>query len=321
MTEFDSIAAARRVIMTEADGLAMQAQLLGDDFVGAIEILQSNAGRTILTGVGKSGHVARKIAATMASTGTPALFVHPTEASHGDMGMILAGDCVIALSRSGETAELADLIAYCRRRSITLIAITANPASTLASAANFTLQLANAKEACDITGAPTTSTTLQMALGDALAVTLLEARGFTAGDFRGFHPGGSLGAKLARTADLMHRGDQMPLARGETAMDAVLDIMSAKGFGCVGIIDAADALIGIITDGDLRRNLGTDLSLKTAADIMTKDPHTAPPDLLAIDALTLMSAAPPRIMQLFITEEGRPIGILHMHDLLRAGIA
>lgn len=320
MNNFNAIQVARRVIDTEIEGLLALSQGLGSDFSAVLTRLQDLKGRTIMVGVGKSGHVARKIAATLASTGTPALFVHPTEASHGDMGMITVDDAVIALSRSGETKELADIIAYCKRFGVPLIAMTNHKSSTLGKAANYTLQLPDTPEACAVTGAPTTSTTLQMALGDALAVALLEARGFTAGDFKTFHPGGTLGAQLSLVSDLMHSGDEVPLVSETADMPTALAELSQKGFGCVGLVDNTGKLTGIITDGDVRRNLDKDLLSVMAGSVMTKTPKTISSDTLAADALRIMTTELPKITQVFVMNSGKPVGILHMHDLLRAGL-
>lgn len=318
---FDPLTAARRVLRLEAEALRQLEDSLDGGFTQAVERIGGMKGRAVLAGVGKSGHVARKIAATMASTGTPALYVHPTEASHGDMGMIGEADVVIALSRSGETQELGDLIAYCRRFGIALIAMTARPDSTLGRAADIVLALPDAPEACAETRAPTTSTTLQMALGDALAVALLERAGFTAEDFRQFHPGGSLGARLMTVGDLMHSGAELPLIAPEAEMSRALIVMSEKGFGCVGVVDADGALKGIVTDGDLRRHMNADLVSQRVDRVMTPDPVTLPPGALAADAMRRMTAKDPRITVMFITENARPVGVLHIHDLLRAGIA
>ena len=321
MKKFNAIDVARRVIKIETDGMAALAANLDASFTNCIALIQNLQGRTVLAGVGKSGHVARKISATLSSTGTSSLFVHPTEASHGDMGMITKDDCVIALSRSGETKELADMIGYCKRFAVPLIAMTCKAGSTLAKSADHVLLLPDTPEACAVTGAPTTSTTLQIALGDALAVALLEARGFTAGDFKTFHPGGSLGAQLASASDLMHAGEHLPLVGEAETMEIALTIMGAKGFGCVGITDTNGALIGMITDGDIRRNLDKDLPKAAVTTIMTKAPKTIAPDMLAADALRVMTAVPPKVMQVFVVGAGKPVGILHMHDLLRAGLA
>ncbi|MHA6288808.1 KpsF/GutQ family sugar-phosphate isomerase [Maricaulis sp. CAU 1757] len=321
MPVFDTAASARRVIATERDGLDQLAASIGEDFVAAVECVRAMKGRLICAGIGKSGHVARKIAATLASTGTPAYYVHPTEASHGDLGMIGAGDAVLALSKSGETKELGDLIAYCRRFGVPLISMTGAADSTLSRAANFPLVIPDAPEACGETRAPTTSTTLMMALGDALAVALLEGRGFTASDFKTFHPGGALGAALATVGDIMHTGDAVPTIGLDAPMSEVLIEMTTKSFGCAGVSDDAGKLAGVITDGDLRRHMGADLVDQKARDVMTADPKTAHAGLLAADALRLMTAGEIKIMQLFVVDETkRPVGILHLHDLLRVGL-
>lgn len=321
-TAVNPVAVARRVIDVEIAGLRALADLLDDGFGQAVDRLAAHAtsGRAVLCGVGKSGHVARKIAATLASTGTPAQFVHASEASHGDLGMITTDDTVIALSFSGETKELADVVAYCGRFAIPLIAITAQPDSMLGRAAGIVLRLPDAPEACGVTQAPTTSTTLQMALGDALAVALLERRGFTASDFVNFHPGGTLGAALIKVADLMHGGDDCPLVGTDTAMDEAIRVMSARGFGCVGVVDAAGRLAGVVTDGDLRRKIGDGLLTRPAREIMTLAPRTIGPDALAGEALRAMTGRMPRITVLFVVDDGRPVGLVHMHDLLRAGL-
>ena len=269
--------------------------------------------------MGKSGHIARKIAATLASTGTPAHFVHPAEASHGDLGMITADDVIVAMSWSGETAELKSLINYSRRFRIPLIAVTADAASTLARAADVALVLPQAREACPLNLAPTTSSLMQLAIGDALAIALLESRGFTALDFRDLHPGGRLGAALAFTRDLMHGGAAMPLKPAGTKMSDAIVEMSAKGFGCVGITDAAGRLVGIITDGDLRRHMRPDLLEARVEDVMTRGPNTVRPDQLASEALEILNSLKRTV--LFVVDGERAVGILHMHDLLRAGVA
>jgi arabinose-5-phosphate isomerase len=312
---------ARAVLGTEAAGLRALAAGLDDSFTRAVETLAGIPGRVVVSGMGKSGHVGRKVAATLASTGTPALFVHPAEASHGDLGMIVPGDAVIALSNSGETVELADLIAHTRRFGLPLIGVTARTASALAGAADVVLQLPVAAEACPMGLAPTTSTVMQMALGDALAVALLTRRGFTAADFRQFHPGGKLGARLRRVRELMHDGDAMPLAEPATAMDRALLVMTEKRFGCLGITGTDGRLLGIITDGDLRRAMGPELLSHRASDIMTISPRTIGPEALAEEALHLMNAPERPITSLFVVDAGgRPLGILHVHDLLRAGL-
>ena len=313
---------ARAVLGTEAAGLRALAAGLDSGFDRAVELLGAVGGRVVVSGMGKSGHVARKVAATLASTGTPALFVHPAEASHGDLGMIVASDAVLALSNSGETSELADLVAHARRFALPLVAVTARPDSTLGRAADVVLRLPAAAEACPMGLSPTTSTIMQMALGDALAVALLTQRGFSAADFRRFHPGGRLGARLKRVRELMHEGEAMPLAAPELPMDRALLLMTEKRFGCLGVIAADGKLIGIITDGDLRRHMGPGLLARRASEVMTPTPRTIAPDALAAAALHAMNAAERPITSLFVIDPaGRPIGILHVHDLLRAGVA
>jgi arabinose-5-phosphate isomerase len=320
--EAGQVEVARAVLRTEAAGLQALAASLDDRFASAVDTLAAATGRVAVSGMGKSGHVARKIAATFASTGTPALFVHPAEASHGDLGMIVPGDALLALSNSGETAELADLVAHSRRFALPLVAITARPGSTLAAAADIALVLPAAAEACPMGLAPTTSTTMQMALGDALAVALLNRRGFTAADFHQIHPGGRLGTRLQRVRELMHGGDAVPLAPPDTAMDRALLLMTEKRFGCLGVVDASGRLVGIVTDGDLRRAMGPDLLSQCVRDVMTHAPRTISPDALAVEALHAMNARSRPITTLFVVDpRGLPVGILHVHDLLRAGLA
>ena len=315
------IEAGRAVLEAEGAGLVVLAASLAAPFAEAVAILAATTGRVVVTGMGKSGHIARKIAATLASTGTPALFVHPAEASHGDLGMIVEGDAVLALSNSGETAELADLVAHTRRFGLKLLAITARAESALARAADVLLLLPAAPEACPLGLAPTTSTTMQLALGDALAVALLTRRGFSRSDFRVFHPGGKLGARLSRVRDLMHGGSSLPLASPATPMPEALIRMTGGGFGCLGIVDAAGVLVGIVTDGDLRRAMAPDLLARHAGEVMTAAPVTIGPDALAAEALALMNRRDRPITALFVLEAGHPVGILHVHDLLRAGVA
>ena len=319
MSGIDTIAVGRRVLRVEADALTRLGDSLGAAFVDAVETLAAAKGRIVCTGVGKSGHVGRKIAATLASTGAPALFVHSGEASHGDLGMIGAGDVVLALSNSGETRELADIIAYAKRFSIPLVAISAVAASALGRAADILLLLPDAPEATDALNAPTTSTTLQIALGDALAVALLERRGFTPTDFSVFHPGGKLGAMLRTVGDLMHGADEIPLVGPDETMPEAIVVMSQKRFGCVGVCDDGGRLIGVITDGDLRRHFDG-LAGDTAGEVMTRTPKTASPGMLAAEALKLMTDVAPPSTVLFVVENDRPIGILNVHDLLRAGV-
>ena len=310
----------RNTLRMERDGLEQLENTLDESAVAVVSLLAALKGRLICAGVGKSGHVARKIAATLASTGTPAQYVHPAEASHGDLGMITPGDAVLALSKSGETRELGDLTAYCRRFGVPLIALTAGRDSTLAKAADHVLLIPNAPEAAGETRAPTTSTTLMMAYGDAVAVALIEARGFTAADFATFHPGGTLGAAFLKASDLMHT--DAPLAREGTAMSEALITISTKGFGCIGITDANGTLTGIITDGDLRRHMSPDLTSQAVEAVMTHKPMTIRPDALAADALRQMTAGNRKILALFVCDEaGKPMGILHIHDLLRAGVS
>jgi arabinose-5-phosphate isomerase len=276
-------------------------------------------GRLIVTGVGKSGHIGSKIAATLASTGTPAFFVHPAEANHGDLGMIARDDAIIAMSWSGESRELMGIVAYSRRFSIPLIAITAGETSALARAADVMLLLPRAPEACPHGLAPTTSTLLQLVMGDALAIALLEARGFTPDHFRTFHPGGQLGANLTQIHEIMHVGDRLPLVATGTGMQNAILELSRKGFGCVAITDADGALVGIITDGDIRRHIGSNLLAMTVDEVMTKGPKTASPDTLVATALqTINNSA---ITSLMVVEGGRPVGLIHLHDLLRIGAA
>jgi arabinose-5-phosphate isomerase len=292
---------------------------LGASFVTAAELIRSARGRLIVTGMGKSGHVGRKIAATFASTGTPAFFVHPGEASHGDLGMITPNDVIMALSWSGETAELKNLIDYSRRFKIGLIAITAESNSTLGQSADVLLTMPQAREACPHNLAPTTSSLMQLALGDALAIALLESRGFTALDFGILHPAGRLGALLKFARDLMHSGSSLPLAPlGSRMSDAIVQ-MSTKGFGCIGITDPSGQLAGIITDGDLRRHMRPNLLEARVDDVMTKNPKTIRPDQLASEALELLNSL--KITALMVVEAGKPVGIIHIHDLLRAGVA
>jgi arabinose-5-phosphate isomerase len=317
----DDLAVALAVLEAERSGLAELAGALDGSFAKAVQRLAAVTGRVVVTGMGKSGHIAHKIAATLASTGTPALFVHPAEASHGDLGMIVPGDAVLALSNSGETAELADLIAHASRFGILLVAMTGRAASTLAQAADITLLLPGAAEACPMGLAPTTSTTMQLALGDALAVALLHRRGFSPSDFHIFHPGGKLGARLKRVRDLMHTGDALPVAPLDYAMPQALLLMTGKGFGCLCVVDGAGALAGIVTDGDLRRAMGPALLSRTVRDIMNPAPLTARPDMLAAEALRVMNERRRPITALFVVDEAnRPVGLLHVHDVLRAGV-
>ncbi|KXF76446.1 D-arabinose 5-phosphate [Paramesorhizobium deserti] len=314
---------ALRTIVTEKAGLtALEEALqngLAKPFAEAVERIASSAGRVIVTGIGKSGHIGSKLAASLASTGTPAHFVHSAEANHGDLGMVSSNDIILALSWSGETAELKGIVSYSRRFRIPLIALTSREHSTLGREADIVLLLPRTDEACPHGLAPTTSTLMQLAMGDALAVALLEARGFTASDFRTFHPGGSLGASLTHVRDIMHRGNELPLVPLGTSMPEAMQVLSHKRFGCVGVIDGDGLLVGIVTDGDLARNLHRNLGELTVDDIMTRGPKTVAPHLLVGAAMGLLNEH--NISALIVTEESRPVGLIHFHDLLRIGVA
>src|SRR5271169_4674389 len=317
------IASALRTLDTERDGVAALAAAmcdgLGAPFVAAVETIRNARGRVIVTGMGKSGHVGRKIAATLASTGTPAFFVHAADASHGDLGMITSDDVMLALSWSGETEELKDLINYSRRFRIVLIAITVNVESTLGKASDIVLALPEAREACPHNLAPTTSSLMQLALGDALAMALLESRGFTAMDFGVFHPGGRLGAALKFVHDIMHPGSAVPLIGRDALMSEAIVEMSAKGFGCVAVANGDGRLMGVITDGDLRRHMRDDLLRAPVGEVMTASPKTVRPGQLASEALELINSL--KIAAVIVVEGDRPVGIVHFRDLLRAGVA
>ncbi|MDH4982582.1 KpsF/GutQ family sugar-phosphate isomerase [Hyphomicrobium sp. D-2] len=317
------VASALRTLDLECDGLNLLREALTGEmaraFAEAVRVMRAAKGRVVVTGIGKSGHVGQKIAATFASTGRPAFFVHPTEASHGDLGMVTTDDVLLALSWSGETVELKPLITYSRRYNVPLVAITSRSESALGKHSDVVLELPRAKEACPHGLAPTTSTTMQLALGDCLAIALLEARGFTPQEFKAFHPGGSLGASLKYVADVMHTGDRMPIARDTDQMSDALVTMTQKSLGCLGIVDAKGKLVGIVTDGDLRRHMGENLILRRTVDIMTRSPKTVKPGMLASAALEQINAS--RITALFVVERGKPVGIIHVHDLLRAGVA
>ncbi len=327
MRSEDVIEAGRQALATEAAGLALlqdaMGHSLGQDFAKAVALIQAaqaqGQSRVIVSGMGKSGHVGRKIAATLASTGTPAYFVHPAEASHGDLGMIQKEDIILALSWSGETTELSDVIAYAKRFRVSMIGITAHPDSALARESSIVLTLPKAVEACPNGIAPTTSTTMQIAIGDALAVALLAARGFSPHDFRTFHPGGKLGAQLKQVRDLMHHGARLPVVKSGSLMSEALVEMSAKGFGCVLVIDQRDHLSGIITDGDLRRHMATDLLGRVVDDVMTRAPRSVAPTILVAEALDIVETY--KIGALIVTDQQKPVGLVHVLDLLRAGAA
>ncbi|MBS0232732.1 MAG: KpsF/GutQ family sugar-phosphate isomerase [Proteobacteria bacterium] len=321
--ETTPITSALRTLNLGSEGLAQLALEVSGPMAAAFEEavsrLKAVSGRVIVTGIGKSGHVAQKIAATFASTGTPAFFVHPSEASHGDLGMITQSDLVLAFSWSGETVELKPIITYSRRFAVPLIAVTSQANSALGEQADIVLQLPRVKEACPHGLAPTTSTTIQLAIGDSLAIALLDARGFTAHDFKIFHPGGSLGANLKYVSDIMHQRDRLPLIDSGSSMADALVAMTEKSFGCVGVTDGKGKLIGVITDGDLRRHMGPKLLQSKVDDVMTAKPKTIAPTLLASAALELINSS--RITALFVVERQKPVGIVHVHDLLRAGVA
>jgi arabinose-5-phosphate isomerase len=314
---------ARRTLETETSGMTeLIASLTGElgvAIANAVELISASKGRVIISGMGKSGHVGRKIAATLASTGTPAMFVHPAEASHGDLGMITAQDVVVMLSTSGESAELRDILNYTRRFAVPLVAMTSRADSTLGRTADIVLLLPQAREACPNGLAPTTSTLLQLALGDALAIALLEDKGFTAKNFHEFHPGGKLGAQLKNVSDVMRKADALPLSVPGTKMSEALVVMTEKACGCLGIIDAHGKLVGILTDGDLRRHMSSDLLNLQIQDVMTKSPKTIEPDALTSEALEILNSK--SITCIFvIDEEGKPVGLIHIHDLLRIGV-
>jgi arabinose-5-phosphate isomerase len=320
----NTVSAARRAIEIEARGMTALINALdgalGDALTRAVDTILAASGRVIVSGMGKSGHIARKIASTMASTGTPATFVHPAEASHGDLGMITPNDVVIMLSNSGESAELKDMLNYCARFSVPMIAITANAASTMGRVADIVLQLPKVQEACPNGLAPTTSTLLQLALGDAIAMALLEAKGFSAADFRNYHPGGKLGAQIKHARDIMHHGSELPLATEGTLLSVAIPLLSDKKFGCLGVVDARGILTGIVTDGDLRRHLGPDLTSRCVENVMTKNPTTVHGDMLAAEVIEIINSK--RITAVFVLDELRkPVGLIHIHDLLREGVS
>lgn len=318
-----AVQSAARTLDLECDGLqALRAALdgeLGDALRAAVSLLTDARGRIIVTGIGKSGHVGQKMAATFASTGSPAFFVHASEASHGDLGMITKDDVIVAMSWSGESAELGNILTYSRRFKVPLIAITSRAESALGKQSDVVLELPRAKEACPHGLAPTTSTTMQLAIGDCLAIALLESRGFTAHDFKVFHPGGSLGASLRFVGDLMHTGEQLPLVSKDKVMSEAIVTMTQKSFGCLGVVDGKGRLVGMITDGDLRRHMGSDLLKARVVDIMTRKPNTLSPDMLASAALEQINSL--KRTQMFVVDKGKPVGVVHVHDLLRAGVA
>lgn len=321
---FDPIAAATRTLRQEARAVETLADTIGADFVEAVDLIAGLSGRVVLSGMGKSGHVARKIAATLASTGTPAMFVHPGEASHGDLGMIVKGDAVVLLSNSGNTSELADITQYCKRFAIPMISITSNRASLIGSEADVCLQLPDVPEACPMGLAPTTSTTMMMALGDALAIALLERMGFTSDGFSNFHPGGRLGQKLLRVADLMLPTKQLPLVSPTTVVGDVLLHMTSKSYGCAIVVNQINKsgninLLGIFTDGDLRRHMAPDVMGKPVQEIMSRTPQAVPSNMLAAEAVRIMNDK--RITSLLVIDDQKLVGLIHIHDCLRRGVA
>lgn len=315
------IISAKRTIDKEIEALRMMEDELNENLSKALDIMQKAKGRVIITGMGKSGHIGKKIAATLASTGTPSFFVHPAEASHGDLGMFTEEDVVLAISNGGESKELSDVLIYCKRYGIPLIAMTKNPDSTLGKTGDILLKLPNDGEACPLGLAPTSSTTATLVLGDILAVCLLERKGFSKTDYKQRHPGGKLGAILQKVSDLMHKGSEMPIIAEDASMQDALLEMTSKMLGCVGVLNKSGNLVGIITDGDLRRYLSSDLLNKTVADVMTQNPKTTTPDILAAEAVKTMSTTGKGITQLFVIQDNKPIGIIHLHDCLRAGVA
>lgn len=321
MTNQTDIASAKRTIDREVEALRMMENQFDENLTKALDMIQETKGRIIVTGMGKSGHIARKIAATLASTGTPSFFVHPAEASHGDLGMVTNDDKIIAISNGGESRELSDILLYAKRYGIPLIAITKNPESTLGKAGDIVLKLPDDGEACPLGLAPTSSTTATLVLGDVLAIALMERKGFTKTDYKQRHPGGKLGAILQKVSDLMHKGDDMPIVNEDTPMQEALLVMTSKMLGCVGIVDNDGKLVGIITDGDLRRWLTSDVLNKKVSEVMTKNPKVVSPDILAAEALNIMNNTGRGITQLFAVQDGKPVGIIHIHDCLRIGAA
>ena len=321
MSESKDIAIAKRTIEKEIEALRFMEDSLDESLTKALDMMEHCRGRIVVTGMGKSGHVGRKISATLASTGTPSFFVHPSEASHGDLGMLSQDDVVIAISNSGETKELSDILLYCKRFNIPLIAITKNPQSALGTNSDLVLKLPDDGEACPLGLAPTSSTTATMVMGDILAVDMMERKGFSETDYKQRHPGGKLGAILRKVSDLMHAGDEMPVVDEDTLMQDAILVMTSKMLGCVGIVNKAGELIGMITDGDLRRWMSPELMMKKVSTVMTKNPKTIRPEALAIEALKTMNTTGRGITNLFVVDGKKPIGLIHIHDCLRAGVA
>lgn len=320
MSENKDILVAKKAIDREVEALEIMKNELDDNLSKVLDAIEQSKGRVIVTGMGKSGHIGRKIAATLASTGTPSFFVHPGEASHGDLGMLTSDDIVMAISNGGESKELSDILMYCKRYHIPLIAMTKNPESTLGKAGDYVLKLPNDGEACPLGLAPTSSTTATLVLGDVLAIALMERKGFSATDYKQRHPGGKLGAILCKVSDLMHTGDELPIISEDAIMQEALMTMSAKMLGCVGVVNKNGELIGIITDGDLRRWMSPKLIEEKVSKVMTKNPKTIRPDVLASEAVYVMNNTGRGITNLFVVENGKPIGLIHIHDCLRAGV-
>ncbi len=319
MIENRDIEVAKLTIDREIDALKAMKNDLNSTLTSVVNVLINTKGRVVITGMGKSGHIARKISATMASTGTPSFFLHPGEASHGDMGMITSGDTVIAISNSGESKELSDILVYCKRFSVPLIAITKNPDSSLGKNSDYVLKLPSNPEACPLGLAPMSSTTATLVMGDILSADLMVRKGFTEADFRLRHPGGKLGSILQHVSDVMHVGDEMPLVKENTIMQEALIVMTEKMLGCVGILNDNDELIGMITDGDLRRWMSPDLINEKVSKVMTKNPRTIPPYTLIAEAVNVMNNTGRGITNLFVVENKKPIGIIHIHDCLKVG--
>ncbi|MCQ2740597.1 MAG: KpsF/GutQ family sugar-phosphate isomerase [Alphaproteobacteria bacterium] len=319
MINSNDLLSAKKTIDKEVESLRIMEDSFNESLTQALDLIEKTKGRVIVTGMGKSGHIARKIAATFASTGTPSFFIHPAEASHGDLGMLTDEDTIIAISNGGESRELSDILIYSKRYGIPLIAITKNPESTLGKAGDILLKLPDHGEACPLGLAPTSSTTATLVLGDVLAVALMERKGFNKTDYKQRHPGGKLGAILRKVSDLMHTGDEMPIVNENATMQEALLVMTSKMLGCVGIVDNEGRLKGIITDGDLRRWLSGDVLNKKVAEVMTKNPKTIAPDVLAAEALKVMNTTGKGISQLFVVKDEKPIGVIHIHDCLRIG--
>ena len=321
MSENKDIEIARQTIDREIDALRVMEDELNENLTKALDVMQKTKGRVVVTGMGKSGHIGRKISATLASTGTTSFFLHPSEASHGDLGMIAPNDSVIAISNSGESKELADILVYCRRFSIPVIAITKNPESSLGKNSDILLHLPENREACPLGLAPMSSTTATLVMGDILAAALMVRKGFTEEDFKLRHPGGKLGSILRHVSDIMHTGDEMPIINDTAIMQDALLTMSAKMLGCVGIVNSNGELIGMITDGDLHRWMSPDLITEKVVNVMTKNPRTIGKDMLIAEAVNVMNNTGRGITNLFIVDNKKPVGIVHIHDCLRAGVS